>query len=170
MESFTFLACLCQSRGLWEGIFHLTNCLFWHVTVCMYRGLILTVCNSQDKGKLMTYVIASGLQYGCGENVLHSFFKVNGFFFCSWAWNEVLLDQVHFSLSVFISSLHAVSPCWSYLHVMCHACTRMRVSLSILMVIFTSCYPCCTWLSTLISHHAMSMLFTAIHATLLSRF
>jgi len=29
----------------------------------------------QKKEKLITYVVATGLTYGCGENVFHPFFK-----------------------------------------------------------------------------------------------
>lgn len=30
----------------------------------------------QDKSKLVTFVVSSGLQYGAGENLLHFLFKV----------------------------------------------------------------------------------------------
>jgi hypothetical protein len=30
----------------------------------------------QSKSKLSTYIVASGLTYGCGENIFHHLFKV----------------------------------------------------------------------------------------------
>ena len=33
----------------------------------------------QNKSKLVTYVVASGLTYGCGENIFHYLFKVTNY-------------------------------------------------------------------------------------------
>ena len=33
----------------------------------------------QNKSKLVTYVVASGLTYGCGENIFHYLFKVRNY-------------------------------------------------------------------------------------------
>lgn len=33
----------------------------------------------QKKSKIISYVVASGLQYGKGENLFHYFFKVDDF-------------------------------------------------------------------------------------------
>ena len=48
----------------------------------------------QDKSKLQSYVIASGLQYGQGENVFHLMFKVS--FHCSFCcWLSEFSSAIH---------------------------------------------------------------------------
>jgi len=37
----------------------------------------------QNKSKFQTYVVASGLMYGMGENIFHFLFKVRSDFLCS---------------------------------------------------------------------------------------
>ena len=46
-------------------------------------SVLLLFC-FQNKSKLVTYVVASGLTYGCGENIFHYLFKVRLLYFYTY--------------------------------------------------------------------------------------
>jgi hypothetical protein len=39
-------------------------------------NIMFIIVHVQDKSKLLSYVVASGLTYGAGENLFHFLFKV----------------------------------------------------------------------------------------------